>query len=60
MGMTTLEALIAISRRPSASPWRCWGVIWCSMLITMGCTEPSEKPSSTEHRPMVSTLFVNG
>jgi hypothetical protein len=28
------------------------GVIWCSRLMTMGCTEPSANPSSTEHKPM--------
>ena len=52
MGMTTLDALMAMSRRPRASPWRCSGVIWCSRLMTMGCTEPSAKPSSTEHKPI--------
>ena len=54
MGMSTLDALMAMSRRPSASPWRAGGVIWCSRLITMGCTEPSANPSSTEHAPMAS------
>src|SRR6218665_2203090 len=42
-GMNTREALMTIRRRPSASPWRCAGVIWCSRLITIGCTEPSAK-----------------
>jgi hypothetical protein len=41
-----------MSRRPSASPWRACGVIWCSVLMTMGCTEPSASPSNTEHKPM--------
>ena len=54
------EPLIAISRRPSASPCRASGVIWCSMLMIMGCTVPSARPSSTEHTPMPSAVCMKG
>ena len=60
IGISTLEALIAINRKPSASPCRCSGVIWCSMLMIMGCTMPSEKPSSTEHTPMLNAVGIKG
>ena len=59
-GISTLDALMVISRRPSASPWRWCGVIWCSMLMIMGCTEPSEKPSSTEQMPSDSAVGSKG
>jgi len=58
--MSTLEALMLINRRPSASPWRCAGVIWCKVLMIMGCTEPSTRPSSTEQAPMAQALGMKG
>ena len=60
IGIATLEALITMSRNASASPCRCSGVIWCIMLITMGCTVPSARPSSTEHRPIASAECISG
>ena len=39
---------MAISRKPSASPWRASGVIWCSMLMTIGCTDAQRK--TQQHR----------
>jgi hypothetical protein len=52
MGMSTLEALMLISRKPSASPWRFGGVIWCKVLMIIGWAVPKTKPSNTEHKPM--------
>jgi hypothetical protein len=60
MGMTTLEALMLIRRRPSASPCRCGGVIWCKVLMIMGCTVPSTNPNNTEHTPMARALGIKG
>ena len=52
-GMTALERLIAIERSAMASPCRAAGVIWCSVVMIMGCTEPSARPRRrrTRHRP---------
>ena len=58
--MSTLEPLMAIMRRPSASPWRCAGVTMWIMLITMGCTEPSTKPRHTEQAIMARALGIRG
>ena len=60
MGMATLDALIAMMRSAIASPWRASGVIWCKVLMIIGCTVPSATPSSTEHRPMASAECRNG
>jgi hypothetical protein len=51
---------MAMARRPRASPWRASGVIWCIVLITIGCTEPSAIPSTTEHAPIVQALPMKG
>ena len=59
-GMHTLDPLISIKRKPTASPWRSSGVIWCNMLIAMGCTLPSAKPSTAEHIVMVNALGIKG
>ena len=59
-GMATLLALMAIKRSPKASPWRFSGVIWCKVLMIMGCTEPNTNPKATEHMPMVIAVGMNG
>ncbi len=51
---------MAMERRPRASPWRWGGVIWCSMLMIMGCTEPSANPSSTDSAAMAPAAWANG
>jgi hypothetical protein len=58
--MPTLEALMVIKRKAKACPWRFSGVTWCKALMTMGCTEPRNKPNTIEHRPMVKALPANG
>ena len=60
MGISTLEVLMIISLQPSASPWRASGVIWCKVLMIMGCTEPKVKPSSTEQVPMAQAVYMKG
>ncbi|AEG93555.1 Conserved hypothetical protein [Ramlibacter tataouinensis TTB310] len=60
MGMSTLEALMAMTRNATASPCRCAGVIWCRVLMIMGCTQPSATPSSTEQAPMASGWCIRG
>ena len=51
---------MAIRRKPRASPCRACGVIWCNMLITMGCTEPNASPSNTEHSAMAQAVDSKG
>ena len=60
MGMRTLDALMLISLSASASPWRCGGVIWCKVLMIMGCAVPKTKPSKIEHRPMAQAVGMKG
>ena len=59
-GMTTLEKLIVVRRKPMACPcWAC-GVIWCSVLMIMGCTAPKAMPNTTEHRPIPKAECIKG
>jgi len=60
MGISTLDPLMAIMRKPSASPWRAGGVIWCRVLMIIGCTDPSAMPNNTEQMAMAQVLCMNG
>eukprot|EP01031_Cornospumella_fuschlensis_P048877 gene48876-59849_t len=60
VGIKTLDALMVMRRKPSASPWRSCGVIWCNMLMTMGCTAPSASPRMTEQTAMPRAEFIRG
>ena len=59
-GMSTLDVLIAIRRRASA--WlRCGsGVMWCKVLMIMGCTDPKAKPRNTEQIAMPQAPCMSG
>ena len=58
--MSTLERLMVISRSAIAWPCSACGVIWCRVLMIMGCTVPSVSPSNTEHTPMAQALGIKG
>ena len=60
IGISTLEALMLIKRRPKASPWRCGGVIWCKVLMIMGWAVPKTSPSKIEHKPMAQGEGMRG
>ena len=51
---------MVISRKAIACPCKAWGVIWCSMLMIIGCTVPSASPSNTEHTPIAQALGIKG
>ena len=52
--------LIAIERSAIASPWRSCGVIWCSVVMIIGCTAPSARPRTTAHSPITQAACTNG
>ncbi|MNL64926.1 hypothetical protein D3C87_1891970 [compost metagenome] len=58
--MVTAEAFTVIIRIAKASPCRSAGVIWCSMLSTMGCTQPRVMPISAEPTHITSVDGAKG
>ena len=58
--MTALDRLIAIERKAIASPCRSAGVIWCSVVMIIGCTAPSARPRTTAHTPITHAAWASG
>ena len=59
-GISALDRLIVIERSAIASPWRSCGVIWCSVVMIIGCTAPSARPSRTAQMPIADALRTSG
>jgi glutaredoxin len=59
-GIVALEKLIVIERSAIASPCRSCGVNWCSVVMIIGCTEPSARPSRTASVPINQADRTNG
>ena len=55
-GISALDRLIVIERSAIASPWRSCGVIWCRVVMIIGCTAPSASPSSTAQMPIATAV----
>ena len=55
-----LVQIPCIERNAIASPWRAGGVIWCSVVITIGWTAPSATPRTTAHEPMTHAVRASG
>ena len=43
-----------------ASPWRAAGVIWCSVVMTIGWTAPSARPRTTAQQPITHDVCASG
>ena len=59
-GINALDRLIVIERSAIASPCRSGGVIWCSVVMIIGCTAPSAKPSAAASTPISQAACANG
>jgi hypothetical protein len=59
-GITLLLKLIVIERMAMASPCRSGGVIWCKVLMIIGCTAPSASPSSVAQPAISQGVPANG
>ena len=59
-GMPTLETLMVIRRKPKAWPCRSCGVTWCKALMTMGCTEPRNRPNTVDKIPIIQASVAQG
>ena len=59
-GISVLDALIDIERNASASPWRWSGVMWCSVDMIIGCTQPSVRPSASAQSAIQPGVGASG